>query len=272
MELKTQNNAFAALGKPQRIWTVPAVHGDLPSLIKIHDALLERFKVGDRIVYHGNYTGYGEQSSACIDELLTFRRMVLSIPGVLPEDFSYLKGLQEEIWQELMCLPFAPEPSNNLLWMLGNGLSNTLYSYGLSPHDGIEACRTGAVGVTRWVNSVREAIRSHAGHSTFINQLQRAAFTDEDNAYPMLFVNAGLTPSKSLHDQGDDLWWAADAFDQIEQAYAPFEKVVRGFDPHQKGLHINGITATVDAGCGFGGQLVSVGFEQAGDVLEVLES
>lgn len=264
--------AFTSLGRPEKIWTVPAIHGDIEALTKIHDALLTRFQVGDRIVYHGNYTGYGDHSVACINEILTFRRMVLSIPGVRPSDFVYLKGGQEEIWSTLFQLPFAPDPTNVLLWMLGNGLSKTLYSYGISPHDGIEACRYGVMGVTKWTGKIRHAVRQHAGHETFANQLRSAAFTDKESAYPMLFVHAGLDAAKPLHSQREELWWASDEFDAIESAYAPFEKVVRGYDPQHRGLYLNCITATVDDGCGFGGKLISVGLHQDGSVAEILES
>lgn len=261
------------MGRPNRIWTIPAVHGDLRALMAVHDGIMAKFKPGDRILYHGNYTGYGEQSAECITEILAFRRMVLSIQGVKPSDFVYLRGRQEEIWQKLLQLQFAPDPTNVLLWMLGNGVSSTLYSYGISPHDGIEACRYGIMDITRWTNKIREAVRRHAGHEIFTNQLKRAAHTQaEDNPYPMLFVHAGLKAEYSLEDQGDHLWWGAHEFDRIQSAYKPYEKVVRGFDPEHRGMHINCITATVDDGCGFGGKLVSVGFEADGAVAGILHA
>ncbi len=263
---------FTSLGRPEKIWTIPAIHGDIAALTKIHDGLLSRFQLGDRIVYHGNYTGYGDHSDACIDEILTFRRMVLSIPGVRPSDFVYLKGGQEEIWSKLYQLPFAPDPTQVLLWMLGNGLSKTLYSYGISPHDGIEACRYGVMGVTKWVAKAREAVRRHAGHEIFANQLRCAAHTDEGSAYPMLFVHAGLNSALPLHSQREELWWATEEFDAIQSAYAPFQKVVRGYDPQHRGLYLNCITATVDDACGFGGRLVSVGLQADGSLAEILES
>lgn len=268
----SKSNSFASLGIPEKIWTIPAIHGELNALLSIHDGIFQHFKTGDKIVYHGNYTGYGQQSAECIDEILTFRRMILSLPGVRPSDIIYLKGAQEEIWQKLYQLAFAPNPTDVFLWMLGNGLTNTLYSYGLSPHDGIEACRAGVLGINKWIAKVRAAIRCHAGHETFAMHQQCAAFTDQDTEYPMLFVNAGLNANKDLHDQGDNLWWASDAFDKIEHAYSPFTKVVRGFDPAHKGLYINCITATVDDGCGFGGPLVSVGFDPDGTASTILEN
>lgn len=264
--------SFANIGKPRTVWTIPAIHGDLDALTRIHDHLIGKIRPGDRILYHGNYTGYSIQSAACIDEILAFRRLVLAMPGMAAHDFIYLRGQQEQIWQKFMQLPFAPEPKDVLIWMLGNGLSATLQSYGFCPHDGIEACRSGTVGLTRWLNNIRETVRKNAGHVIFMNQQQRAAFTDENAPYPILFIHAGLDANKSLHEQGDGLWWSTDEFDSVETAYKPFEKVVRGYDPRHRGLYLNCITASVDDGCGFGGKLVSVGFDNEGGVDDILEA
>ncbi|MCB9982060.1 MAG: hypothetical protein H6861_00070 [Rhodospirillales bacterium] len=260
------------MGRPSTVWSVPAIHSDLDQLIRLHDAIFQHIRPGDRIVYHGNYTGYGENAVVCIDEILAFRRMVLALPGMLPSDIVYLRGQQELIWEKLLQIQFAPDPTNVLLWMLGNGLTNTLYDYGVSPHDGIEACKTGIMGLTKWTNSIRKAQRRHAGHETFMNQLKRAAFTDATIASPLLFVHAGLNIERALHEQGDDFWWAGEAFDRIQTAYAPFAKVVRGFDPAHGGMHLNCISATVDDGCGFGGRLISVGFDADGAAGHILEA
>lgn len=266
------SDSYAKIGQPQTVWTVPAIHGQLDELTRLHDYIFQHIKPGDRIIYHGNYTGYGDHSVACIDEILTFRRMVLARPGMISTDFVYLRGQQEIIWEKLLQLQFAQNPEDVLLWMLGNGLSNTLYDYGLSPHDGIEACKNGIMGLTRWTNVIRKALRANAAHEVFLNQLKRMAYTDQDAAHPMLFVHAGLNPAHTLHDQGDHIWWATDEFKSIDEAYKPFEKVVRGFDPDHSGMHLNCITATVDDGCGFGGKLISVGFDADGAVNTILEA
>lgn len=268
----SSNNKFHNLGSPQRVWAVSAIHGDLDRLTSLHDAIFERFNVGDKIVYLGNYTGYGERSAQCVEEILTFRRLLLSISGMRCSDISYLRGAQEEMWQKLFQLQFAPDPMNILLWMLGNGLSNTLYSYGLDPHDGIEACRSGITGLGKWTAKVREAVRKHPGHDAFGTHLSRAAHTAETQDYPMLFVNSGIDIRRPLDDQGDRLWWYGDNFTKIDEPYKPFEKVVRGYDPKHNGIHLNCVTATIDGGCGFGGNLVGAGFEANGQVFELLEA
>ena len=262
-----QLQGFADLGKPNKIWAIPAIHSAVDKLLPLHDAILDNIQPGDRIVYHGNYTGYGAQAVDTVEEILAFRRLVLAMPGMIPSDFIYLRGTQEEMLNKLLQLQFAPNPSDVLLWMLGNGISSTLQAYGISPHDGIEACRRGIMDLTRWTNSIRLRIRAHDGHETWMNQMKRAAYTQEGSVEaPLLFIHAGLNANKPLNDQGDSLWWDGECFESIQHAYKPFNKVIRGYDPAHKGMRMNCITATLDDGCGFGGQLVCAGFDQSGQV------
>ena len=267
-----KDNQFVNLEKPDRIWAIPAIHGNIEKLTTIHDNIFEHIAPKDRLVYLGNYTGYGEHSAECVDEILTFRRLVLSQPGMLCSDIIYLRGCQEEMWKKLLQLHFAPDPMNVLLWMLGNGLSNTLYSYGVSPHDGIEACRSGSIFLTKWIASIQNVIRKHPGHDIFSTQLVRASYTATDQNYPMLFVHAGLNGEKPLEEQGDHLWWAGEQFKQIKNTYEPFQKVIRGYDPEHNGVDINCVTATIDDGCGFGGNLICTAFSADGETLDILEA
>ena len=148
---RIDHKGFVDLGAPERTWAIPALHGNVEQLITLHDQILEEFKVGDKLIYLGNYTGYNTSSAACIDEILTFRRLLLSMPDMRCSDIVYLRGAQEEMWQKLLQLPFAPDPTNVLLWMLGNGLSGTLSSYGICHHEGIEACKAGVMSLNKWV-------------------------------------------------------------------------------------------------------------------------
>jgi hypothetical protein len=268
---KTKDSRFMSLGTPERVWAISAIHGDAVRLTELHDQILSRFKPGDKLVYLGNYTGYSDSAAECVDEILTFRRLMLCMQGVLTTDLVYLRGAQEEMWQKLLQLQFAPDPAGVLLWMLGNGLSDTLYSYGLSPHDGIEACQQGVMGLTRWTNTVRAAIRKHPGHEVFGTQLLRAAHTHEVDEYPLLFVHSGLNANKPLSEQGDHFWWAGERFSSITAPYTPFQKVIRGYDPAHGGVKMNCVTATIDGGCGFGGTLVCAGWHKTGEVIDILE-
>lgn len=272
MCIKKKNSPLQSLGRPRRVWAISAVHSDVAKLTAIHDAIWAKFKTGDKVVYTGNYTGYGDKAVETINEILTFRRMILSRRSVVPSDIVYLRGAQEEMIQKLLQLQFSPNPSDILLWMLGNGVKPTLQSYGICPHEGIEACRKGVMGLTKWTDQVRKAIQSRPGHEIFTAQFVHAAHTDQDSHYPMLFVNAGLDVRKPLPEQGDNFWWSNARFENIHEPYGRFGKVVRGYDPAHKGIYMNCVTATIDGGCGFGGELVCTQFDSAGQAQEMFQA
>lgn len=262
---------FCDLGQTKRIWTISAIHGDVDRLVDLHDTIFPHISVGDRILYTGNYIGYGASSHEVLSEMLAFRRGVMAKSGMIASDLIYLRGGQEEMLQKLLQLQFAPAPMDAYVWMIGNGLSNTLYAYGLSPHDGIDACNQGIVGISKWTNHVRATMRLYAGHEKLTTHLVRAAYTSNDAPYPMLFVNAGIDGAKPIEEQGDNFWWAGHKFDAMQDRYQPYEKVVRGYDPDHKGVHYNCVKATIDGGCGFGGSLICSVFSPYGEVLDSLE-
>ncbi|MFA5592322.1 MAG: hypothetical protein WC989_03295 [Micavibrio sp.] len=263
---------FSSLGAPRRVWAVSAIHGELDRLYALHDAILERLQAGDRIVYLGNYTGYGVKSRETVDEIITFRRLALSQPGVLPTDIVYLRGTQEDMWQRLLQLQFTNKPELALTAMLAQGLDATLESYGLDAYEGMRACKEGVLALTRWAGKIRETIRANPGHETFLMQYKRAAYTGENGHYPLLFVHAGINPALALDHQDDSFWTYGENFDSITQAYAPFGKVIRGYDPAHGGVRINCVTASLDGGSGFGGNLVAARMDGAGRMLELLQA
>ena len=74
---------FATLHNANRVWAVASIHGEAGRLSAIHDQIAERFEPGDRLVYLGNYLGYGKDICATLDRLLSFRRALLAEPGML---------------------------------------------------------------------------------------------------------------------------------------------------------------------------------------------
>lgn len=269
----TLDSRFAHLGDtPQRIWAVAAIHGETEKLIALHDQMFNHIRPGDRIVYLGNYGGYGPSPCETLDEILTFRRGILAQPGMMPSDFVYLRGGQEEMWEKLQQLQFAPNPRDVLIWMLDNGLTPTLEDYGLRPQDGLNAAAEGVISITRWTAAVRNSIRRYPGHDIFQCQLRRAAFTNPKGETPLLFVHAGINTARPLQEQGDSLWWGGQNFNMIATGYLPFKKVVRGYDSRHYGLHIGEHTASIDAGCGFNGALVAAAFDPDGEIIGVLEA
>ncbi len=266
------DNRFSSVGSPERIWTVSAIHANINRLVDIHDELFERINPGDRIIYLGNYTGFGDYAFETVDELLTFRRLILAQQGMKASDIVYLRGGQEEMWHRLTQLQFDPNPADTLLWMIGNGMGATLQNYGICAHDGIIAARQGVIPLTRWTQKVRETLREHAGHECFFTHCKRAAYTSHDDRFPTLFVNAGIDPSVKLEHQKDALWWSEKNFNDLQKSYDPFDKVVRGFDPRHEGLKLKDVTASLDGGCGFGGSLICAGMDVKGELFELMEA
>jgi hypothetical protein len=263
---------FSSLGVPRRIWAVSTIHGELERLYAIHDAILERMQAGDRIVYLGNITGYGRKSRETVDEILTFRRLALSQPGVKPSDIVYLRGQQEDMWQKLFQLPFSSNPHKDLQSMLESGLFATLQSYGISADDGMRAAKEGVIALTRWTMKIRERIRLNPAHDIFITQHRRAAFTDGGPAEKLLFVNAGIRPDVPLEDQGDSFWLQGYDLSDMHHPYGSFKKVIRGYDHKHRGVAINGVTASIDGGAGFGGSVVCAQVDLAGNIQELLHA
>ncbi len=263
---------FSSLGAPRRVWAVSAIHGELERLYALHDAIMERLRPGDRIVYLGNYTGHGKYSRETVDELLTFRRLALSQPGMMPSDIVYLRGHQENMWQRLIQLQFTQHPGDVFDGLMQDGIGPTLESYNISAQEGARSCMEGVLALTRWSGKIREAVRQHKGHDQLMTSYRRAAYTGANDRFPLLFVNAGIDPQRKLEDQGDTLWDSGEDFTHITQAYAPFEKVIRGYDPLHGGVHLNCVTASLDGGSGFGGSLICGGFDTNGKMVEMLEA
>ena len=263
---------FTNLGAPRRIWAISAVHGEFEKLYALHDALLPRLSAGDRIVYLGNVTGRGAHSRETVDEVLTFRRLALAQPGIIASDIVYVRGQQEHMWQNLLQLPFTNQPLAVLSRLLAEGLGPTLESYDISADDGMRACKEGVLALTRWTGKIRAAIRAHAGHDIFFSLHRRAAFTQPNGAAHLLFIHSGLDPRRPLEDQGETLWAAGDDFYSLTERYGTFAKVIRGYDPSHNGVRINCVTASLDGGAGFGGELVCAGFDPDGNIQELLHA
>ena len=99
--------------------------------------------------------------------------------------------------------------------------------------------------------------------------LRRAAYSDDG---ALLFVHAGVDPARPLSAQSDSLWWATQAFSRLDRPIDGFRRVVRGFDPEHRGVTVGEFTVSIDAGCGFGGPLIAVCLDPAGDIVDVIEA
>jgi serine/threonine protein phosphatase 1 len=262
------SDIFGRLRRSRRIWAVAAIHGERARLETLHNRLATRIEKGDRLVYLGGYLGHGPDIAGTLDELLAFRRLFLSQRHAFAGDIAFLRGSQEEMWQKLLQLQFAPNPREVLQWMLDRGVAATLASYGVDARQGLAAARDGALAITRWTAGLRTALDARPGHRQLLTQLKRAALVDEGS---LLFVHAGIDPGKPLDLQGDVLWWGGGGFLELDAPYAGFHRVVRGHDRRHGGLVESPFAASIDGGSGFGGPLLAACFALDGTVLEALE-
>ncbi|MGF1627678.1 MAG: hypothetical protein ACFCVH_22590 [Alphaproteobacteria bacterium] len=261
-------SAFGTLADARRVWGVGAIFADHHRLRALHRELWPRIRRDDRLVYLGNMIGRGPAILETIDQLLQFRIAFLARPHADPEHLVYLRGAQEEMWQKLLQLQFAPDPPQVMRYLLANGVSPTIRCYGGEPERAMMIAREGAVSLTRWTNLLRMAVRSRPGHEPFFAALKRAAYTREDG---LLFVSAGLDPDRPLRMQKDRFWWDAEGFSRLEGPYERFSRVVRGHDPSQGGVDHNAHHTTLDGGCGHDGTLVAACFAPDGTILDVIE-
>lgn len=234
-------------------------------------AIAERFEPGDRLVYLGNYLGR-QDSVAILDHLLAFRTYMLAGPGMFASDLVYLRGIQEEIWSKLLQIQFAPNPRDVLCWMLDRGGAATLAAYGGDAREGLAATRGGATEITRWTNRVREAVRRQPGHEKFMSTLRRAALTEESGAGRLLFVHAGLDPSRPLASQADSFWWGSADFDRLTPPFETFTRIFRGFDPAGHGAQLDGYAVTLDIRSESAGALIAAVIAPDGQIVDIIKA
>jgi serine/threonine protein phosphatase 1 len=260
---------FAQLREARRIWAIAAIHGEANRLGRLHDLIARRFADGDRLVYLGNYLGRGSGVVGVIDEVLDFRRRVLGRRRAFACDVVFLRGAQEEMWQKLLQIQFAPNPGEVLDWMAREGVEATVRAYGGELQHGFAASRDGPRLLTRWTSALRKAMNDAPGHMALFASLRHAALTADRQ---LLFVHAGVDASRALAAQGDALWWSGRDISGLDEPFDGFRRVIRGYDRHQRGLVEHEFAVSLDAGAGLGGPLLAAAFAPDGAVVEVLEA
>ncbi len=263
------NERFVTIRSGGRIWAVGAIHGEASRLAALHGGIEERFEAGDRIVYLGNFLGHGREVAATIDEMVAFRSALLAVPHMNVCDVAYLRGSQEEMWQKLFRLHLSVEPSDVLAWMMNQGMQQTLAAYGWGTAQAQERVNNGSQEIARWLGELRARMELYPGHQQLLASVRQAAFTDDG---ALLFVNSGLEPSRPIDAQRDAFWWGADQLTQLDSPYAEFKKIIRGFDPSQGGVSLDGYVATVDGGAGFGGALTAACFDSEGRAVDRVDA
>ncbi|MGB0671447.1 MAG: hypothetical protein ACPGNT_08115, partial [Rhodospirillales bacterium] len=145
----------------------------------------------------------------------------------------------------------------------------TIAAYDSTLEDGIKSAQQGAKALAQWTTTLRDAARRHDGHQALLSNLSHAAYTEDGQ---LLFVNAGIDTAKPLFQQADMFWWGGRDFEFIDRRYFGAKRVIRGYDHRRRGFVMKTATASLDAGCGFGGPLIAACFDGNGEALEVLEA
>ena len=262
------NQRFVTIRNDGRIWAVGAIHGEAAKLAALHAAIEERFQSGDRIVYLGNYLGIGAEVGTTLDEMIAFRGALLAVPHINICDVAYLRGSQEEMWQKLFHLHLSVEPTSVLRWMLDRGVRQTLEAYGWDEVDTERRIRNGSQEIARWSNELRARVQRRPGHQELLASVRQAAFTDDG---ALLFVNAGLDPTRPIDGQRDAFWWGSAQLAAMAPPYTGFKRIIRGFDPSGGGVSLDDYVATVDGGAGFGGVLTAACFDAEGRALDRID-
>jgi serine/threonine protein phosphatase 1 len=259
---------FSVLRPAGRIWAVAAVRGDAARLRTVHAGIEGLFRRGDRIIYLGDVVGTGPNIIGAVDEVLRFRRWVLSRPPFAhPDDVVVLRGSQEEMWRNLLQVQFAAAAGDVLRWMETRGVAKTVEAYGGRFSEGIAAARDGATVLGQWTSRLRAAVRAAPGHGSFNAMLMRAAITTDGG---LLFVNTGLDPDRNLPEQGDRFWWDAGGPGRMKKRYAGAELVVRGADPERLGVAREPFVLSLDGGSGEDGPLNAVCLSSDGEIIETI--
>jgi serine/threonine protein phosphatase 1 len=246
------------------------VGGEAEPLREIHAAIEAMFQRGDRVVYLGDLIGTGPDIIGTVDEVLRFRRWVLSRPPFAHlDDVVVLRGSQEEMWRNLLQVQFAAAAGDVLRWMEKRGVAKTVEAYGGRVSEGIAAARDGAMVLGQWTSRLRGAVRAVPGHGPFYAMLMRAAVTTDAG---LLFVNSGLDPDRRLSDQGDRFWWDAGGPDRMKVAYPEAAVVVRGADPKRRGVTREAFWLGLDGGSGEDGALNAVCLSSDGEILETVSA
>ena len=265
-----EKNHFTILSKTNRIWAIGAIHGNMSGLCAIHDEIVKKLCDGDKIIYLGNYFGYGDNILSTLEEIFRFRCWFLSIPPLTTcDDIIFLRGRQEEMWQKLRQLHFARKPIDILDWVCNHGMDKTLNSFNINIEDGYQFAMEGTLSLTQWTTKLKEITSTIAGHDNFLASLKHAVVSQNNR---LLFLSSGIDISKDLSRQTDSLWWAGKSFSLIDKPYNQFSCIIRGYDPMHSGFIEKIYTLSLDAGDPIKSQPMAVCLSDDGHIQDIIRS
>jgi serine/threonine protein phosphatase 1 len=264
----SSKSLVASLSIPQRVWAIGSVYGRYGSLCQMHEAFAKHIRLGDRIVYLGNYLGAPSQWSgegrAVMGELIAFRSAVLRLQGFKPTDIVYLRGQNEDLCEQLLRLPFQKDPKAWVAMAMEKGLGAYLAAYDVNPQALIDAADNGPFVANRFTYYWKKIMASHGEHEAFYAGLVDAAHTQSH--LPLAFIPAGLDARLPLVSQRDTLCWPEDDIAPITR-YFNYARIVRG---QGSPTALPNFVLTLDGGHGLDGVLNALCVDVRGNVIESL--
>ena len=268
-KISDNNTRIHNLGSFERVWVVGAVRGKAEAFKSICSQILDKSKLKDRLVLTGNLLGNNKnknnESKAVIDIALKLRSVFMSNNSFDINDVVFLRGCFEELLDKSRELHMSPNPLELVDWMCGKGLDKILESYGISSSLLYHAARDGASALSRASVEIHRAIDSNPGHSNYMSSLKRLAYNEEKT---LLFVSAGLSKDRPIEAQSDELWWGG-GFSNLDEPYRDMVRLIRGFDPKEKGISSGKFGVTLDGG---EDQVFAALFEKNGQLLETIQN
>lgn len=229
------------------VYAVGDIHGCYDQLVELQGKIdddLAQHRGPALVVYLGDYVDRGSNSASVLD--------LLSAPNTSGHDRIHLCGNHEE-----MMLDFVSGPRDDHQW-LRHGGDTTLRSYGLDPAALFQGGRRRA----------KEKLISYipTEHLDFMRILPACL-----SMPGMVFVHAGLAPSKPLDEQSleDMLWMRTDGKTYVEQQQ--FGRVIHGHTPHNEPI-IEARRICVDTGAYATGKLSAVRISPDGMVTVISAS
>lgn len=96
--------------------------------------------------------------------------------------------------------------------------------------------------------------------------------TEDGDGGRLLFVHAGIDPSRPLVAQGDSFWWGGPAFDQLTEPFENFKRVYRGFDPAGHGARLDDYAVTLDTASASPGTLIAAVIAPDGQIIDIIKA
>ena len=164
--MKNKSN-FAEIKNASRIWAVGSIHSNIDAFNSIKNFILNNFKQNDKLVFLGNVIGLGVNSKETLSSVIDLRFHLMSKFKLKPIEIIFLRGAQEEMFNKLLQLQLAPNPSEIVSWMFEHGVDKTLSSYGFSKQETIDIASAGTVNISKWTSKLNQILLKNAGHKEY---------------------------------------------------------------------------------------------------------